>query len=112
MSLLRFLARRAGLTVFAIFGVTLITFALTHVVPADPVVAYLGDRAPPDLVEKVRHQMGLDKPLPVQYGIYIEGLLHGNLGISILDNRPVSADLGQYLPGTTELASAAMLVAI
>ncbi len=112
MSLLRFLARRAGLTIFAIFGVTLITFVLTHVVPADPVVAYLGEHAPPELVEKVRHQIGLDRPLPVQYGIYIEGLLHGDLGISILDNRPVSVDLGQYLPGTVELASSALLVAI
>ncbi len=112
MSLLRFLARRAGLTVFAVFGVTLITFVLTHVVPADPVVAYLGDHAPPELVEKVRHQIGLDRPLPVQYAIYLDGLLHGNLGISILDNRPVSDDLGQYLPGTIELASSAMLVAI
>jgi len=112
MSLLRFLARRAGLTAFAIFGVTLITFVLTHVVPADPVVAYLGDHAPPELVEKVRHQIGLDRPLPVQYAIYLDGLLHGNLGISILDNRPVSDDLGQYLPATVELASCAMLIAL
>jgi peptide/nickel transport system permease protein len=112
MSLLRFLARRAALTIFVIFGVTLITFFLTHVVPADPVVAFVGDRAPPELVIKVRHELGLDRPLPVQYVIYIRGLLRGNLGISIADTRPVSDDLRQYLPGTVELASAAMLVAI
>jgi len=112
MSLLRYLARRAGLTVFVIFGVTLITFVLTHVVPADPVVAYLGDHAPPDLVIKVRHQLGLDRPLPEQYVIYLGGLLQGNLGVSILDTRSVSADLAQYLPATVELASCAMLVAI
>jgi peptide/nickel transport system permease protein len=112
MNLLRFLARRAGLTIFVLFGVTLITFLLSHVVPADPVVAYLGEHAPPDLVEKVRHQIGLDRPLPVQYAIYIRDLFRGNLGISIMDNRPVRQDLSQYLPATVELSTAAMLVAI
>jgi peptide/nickel transport system permease protein len=112
MSLLQYLARRAALTVFVVFGVTLITFVISHVVPADPVVAYLGDHAPPDLVEKVRHEIGLDRPLPVQYVIYLRELLHGNLGISIMDNRPVSIDLAQYLPATVELATCAMLVAI
>ena len=112
MSLLNYLARRAGLTVFVLFGVSLITFVITHVVPADPVVAYLGEHAPPALVEKVRHEIGLDRPLPVQYLIYLNGLLHGNLGVSIMDNRPVSQDLAQYLPATVELAMAAMLVAL
>lgn len=112
MSLLNYLARRAGFTIFVIFGVTLITFVITHIVPADPVVAYLGEHAPPALVEKVRHEIGLDRPLPVQYVIYLDGLVHGNLGISILDNRPVSQDLAQYLPATVELATAAMLVAL
>ena len=106
------MARRAALTVFVIFGVTLVTFVISHVVPADPVVAYLGEHAPPALVEKVRHQIGLDRPLPVQYLIYLEDLVHGNLGISIMDNRPVNWDLAQYLPATVELATAAMVVAV
>jgi len=112
MSLLRYLARRAGLTVFVLFGVTLITFVLTHIVPADPVVAYLGDHAPPALVAKVRHQIGLDRPLPVQYLIYLRGLLRGDLGVSIADTRPVGVDLRQYLPATIELASCALVIAI
>jgi len=112
MTLFQYLVRRTGLTALVIFGVTLITFILTHVVPADPVVAYLGDHAPPDLVTQMRHQIGLDRPLPVQYGIYLRNLIRGNLGTSIMDNRPVSQDLRQYLPATVELASAAMLVAI
>ncbi|MGI0129361.1 MAG: ABC transporter permease, partial [Thermoplasmata archaeon] len=112
MNLLRYVARRAALTVFVLFGVSLITFVLSHVVPADPVVAYLGEHAPPALVEKVRHQIGLDRPLPVQYVIYLRDLFHGNLGISIMDNRPVNQDLGQYLPATVELSTAAILVAI
>ena len=112
MNLLNYLARRAGLTVFVLFGVSLITFIITHIVPADPVAAYLGEHAPPALVEKVRHQIGLDRPLPVQYVIYITGLLRGNLGVSIMDNRPVDQDLAQYLPATVELTAAAMLVAL
>ena len=112
MSLLNYLARRAGLTVFVLFGVSLITFVITHIVPADPVAAYLGEHAPPALVEKVRHQIGLDRQLPVQYVIYITGLLRGNLGVSIMDNRPVDQDLAQYLPATVELTAAAMLVAL
>jgi peptide/nickel transport system permease protein len=112
MNLLRFMARRAGLTVFVLFGITLMTFLISHVVPADPVVAYLGEHAPPDLVVKVRHQIGLDRPLPVQYAFYLRDLFHGNLGISIMDNRPVRQDLSQYLPATVELSTAAMLVAI
>lgn len=112
MSLLIYLARRAGLTVFVLFGVSLITFVITHIVPADPVAAYLGEHAPPALVEKVRHEIGLDRPLPVQYVLYITGLLHGNLGVSIMDTRPVTQDLAQYLPATVELTAAAMLVAL
>jgi peptide/nickel transport system permease protein len=108
----RYLARRIVLALFVIFGVTLITFVISHVVPADPVVSFLGDHAPPSLVATVRQQMGLDKPLPVQYGIYINDLLHGQLGISIMDQRPVSADLREYLPATIELSTAAMLIAI
>jgi peptide/nickel transport system permease protein len=106
------MARRAGLTVFVLFGITLMTFLISHVVPADPVVAYLGEHAPPDLVVKVRHQIGLDRPLPVQYAFYLRDLFHGNLGISIMDNRPVRQDLSEYLPATVELSTAAMLVAI
>ena len=112
MSLLNYLARRAGLTLFVLFGVSLITFVITHIIPADPVAAYLGEHAPPALVEKVRHELGLDRPLPVQYVIYITGLLHGNLGVSIMDTRPVNQDLAQYLPATVELTAAAMLVAL
>ncbi len=108
----RYLARRGFLALFVIFGVTLITFVISHVVPADPVVAYLGDHAPPDLVVKVRAQLGLDRPLPEQYVIYLGGLIHGQLGVSIMDQRPVSTDIAEYLPATIELSTFAMLFAI
>jgi peptide/nickel transport system permease protein len=104
--------RRLALMVLVIFGVTLITFVLTHVVPVNPVLAYVGDHAPPSVVAAVERQMGLHEPLPVQYGIYVWNLLHGNLGISIANQQPVSYDIGLYLPATIELSTAAILVAV
>lgn len=98
--------------VLVLFGVTLVTFTLTHVVPVNPVLALVGDRAPQDVVDRVYHELGLDKPLPVQYVLYVRGLLHGELGVSIADQRPVAEDLARYLPATIELSTAAILVAI
>jgi len=104
--------RRLLLMVLVIFGVTMITFLLTHVVPVNPVLAYVGDHAPASVVAHMRQQLGLDKPLPVQYGIYLVNLLHGNLGISIANQMPVSYDIGLYLPATLELSTAAIVVAV
>lgn len=98
--------------VLVLFGVTAITFVLTYVVPVNPVLALVGDRAPQELVDKVYRELGLDKPLWTQYGIYMKNLLQGNLGTSIASQRPVAEDLARYLPATMELALAAMLVAI
>lgn len=108
----RYLIRRVLLMLVVLFGVTLMTFFLSHVVPADPVAAYLGEHAPESAVEKMRHDLGLDKPLPEQYVIYMKGLLHGDLGKSIRNNRPVVNDLLDYLPATIELSTAAILMAI
>ncbi len=112
MSIAHYALRRIALMIFVLFGVTLITFGVTHVVPVDPVLALVGDHAPESLVQQVRKEFGLDKPLPVQYVVYIDNVLHGNLGISIADQQPVSSDLAQYLPATIELATAAIVVAI
>jgi peptide/nickel transport system permease protein len=112
LSIANYAVRRILLMILVLFGVTIVTFAVTHVVPADPVLALVGDHAPESLVLQVRHEFGLDKPLPVQYVVYIDNLLHGNLGISIADQQPVSKDLAQYLPATVELSTAAIVVAI
>jgi peptide/nickel transport system permease protein len=104
--------RRVGLMVLVVFGVTLITFFLTHVVPVNPVLAYVGDHAPPSVAAAVARQMGLTRPLPVQYGVYVWNLLHGNLGISIANQQPVGYDIGLYLPATIELSTAAILVVV
>jgi peptide/nickel transport system permease protein len=112
LSIAHYAVRRIALMVLVLFGVTVVTFGVTHVVPADPVLALVGDHAPESLVRQVRHQFGLDRPLPVQYVVYLDNLLHGNLGVSIADQQPVSTDLGQYLPATVELSTAAIVVAI
>jgi len=104
--------RRVALMVLVLLGVTAITFVLTHVVPVNPVLAYVGDHAPQSVVVAVEKQMGLNLPLPEQYAVYLWNLVHGNLGTSIANQQPVSYDLGLYLPATLELSTAALLVVI
>ncbi|MBZ9938856.1 ABC transporter permease [Mesorhizobium sp. BR1-1-16] len=113
-NLLRFVLRRLFVGVLLCLGVTLISFILTQVVPGDPVSANLGDRAASDpvIVAVFRERYGLDKPLPEQYALYLQRLVQGDLGESQQTHRPVTTDLGQYLPATIELASAAMILAL
>ena len=111
--LLRFTLRRAGALVVLCFGISVVAFLLTTQVPADPVTANLGQAAlaDPAAVRAFREHYGLNKPLPVQYILYVDRLLHGNLGESEQSHRPVLADLEQYVPATAELTVAAMLIA-
>ena len=114
----RFLLQRLGTGLVLCVGITLVAFVLTHLVPGDPAAANLGQRAigDPAAVQAFRHQYGLDRPLPVQYLLYLKNLLHGNLGISEQSHRPVRTDLAEYIPATIELAlfviAASMLVGI
>jgi len=112
LDLKTYILRRLALMVFVLFGIIVITFIVSHVIPADPIGAILGPQAPPELVEKVRREWGFDKPLPEQFVDYIINLLHGNLGKSIRTNKPVAEDLIRFFPATIELATAAMIVAI
>ncbi len=114
MSLGLFIMRRLLLTIPLLIGVTLISFLLAHVVPADPITANLGQRAlaDPTIVSAFQAQWGLDQPLPVQYAIYLRNLLSGNLGVSIHSRRPVLDDLRAYVPATIELATTATLLGV
>jgi peptide/nickel transport system permease protein len=112
MNLLTYLIRRMFGIIAVLVGVSIITFSISHLVPADPVLAALGDKATPDQIEAFRHQYGLDRPLPEQYVIYANGLLHGDLGRSIRTRRPVIQDLRDFVPATCELALAALLVSL
>ncbi len=107
-----FLLRRLFSMVFVWVGVTLLTFFIANVIPADPVAMRLGPKASPEAVELLRHQLGLDRPLPEQYLNYLAGLLRGDLGQSIWSGRPIVSDLGDYLPGSLELAFSALLLSM
>ena len=110
--MLRFIARRLAFMVFVLFGMTVITFTLTHVVPADPVRLLAGPHATASELATLRHTYGVDRPLPAQYILYLQNLLHGNLGISLTDRRPVLQDIEQFFPATLELALCALIIAV
>lgn len=95
-----------------LFGLILITFLIGRVMPIDPVIAIVGDHAPPDVIARVRAELGLDRPLPVQFGIYLVRLLHGNLGRSVMTTHTVTEDIATYFPATFELATSAILLAV
>jgi peptide/nickel transport system permease protein len=110
----RLIARRAAAMVVVGFGITIVAFILTHLVPGDPVAANLGLKAlgDPKLVQAYRAAYGLDKPLAVQYEVYLSHLFHGDLGMSQITHRPVSVDLRQFVPASLELALLAMVIAL
>ncbi|WP_307801539.1 ABC transporter permease [Microbispora triticiradicis] len=112
--LARFLVRRILTALLLAVGITLVTFVLTNLVPGDPVAANLGQRAvgDPAIVAQWRTDHGLDRPLPQQYLMHLEGLLHGDLGTSQQSHRPVLDDLAESVPATLELAGAAILVSL
>lgn len=108
----RYIARRLVWLIFVVLGMTLITFMITHIIPADPAKIAAGLGADASAVEAIRKDLGLDRPLPEQYIRYLGDLLHADLGRSILTGRPVLDDIKDYLPATVELAFFAMLMTI
>lgn len=94
------------------FGLLLVTFLIARVVPIDPVIAVVGERAPPDVVEQVRRELGLDLPLWQQFGIYVAKILQGDFGTSVLTARPVLEDIRRVFPATLELATVATVLGV
>ena len=112
MSFASIVRRRLLLLVFVVFGVSVVTFVISHMIPGDPARMIAGERASNAIVEHIRDQMGLNKPLWVQYLIYVRDIAHGNFGISIRTQRPVIDDILRFFPATIELALAALSFAI
>jgi peptide/nickel transport system permease protein len=113
--LLRYALSRLIGTVPVLFGVTLLVFLMAWVTPGDPVVAMLGEASQgisQQGLEDLRRELGLDRPLPVQYVAYVGGLLRGDLGRSVRSRRPVLAEIRDRLPATIELALAALTIAV
>ena len=92
------------------FGLLAVTFFIGRVVPIDPVLAILGDRAPNHVVERVRQEMGFNLPLYQQFFIYIKGILSGDFGNSVLTTNPVMVDIRRAFPATVELATLGTLI--
>ena len=112
MRFLAFLLRRIVGIAAVMIGVSVITFAISHVIPTDPVAAALGDHASDEQIAAFRAEYHLDRPLPEQYITYITGIVHGDLGKSIRTRRPVVDDLVDSFPATLELSFTALLVSI
>ena len=112
MSFASIVRRRLILLVFVVFGVSVVTFVISHMIPGDPARMIAGERASNEIVQHIRVEMGLNKPLWVQYLIYVRDIAHGDFGISIRTQRPVINDILHFFPATLELAVAALSFAI
>jgi ABC-type dipeptide/oligopeptide/nickel transport system permease component len=109
----RMLARRLTVAVPVLFGVSILVFLILHLLPGDPAqIMLFGSNPTPQQVENLRIALGLDKPLPVQYLLYVGRLLHGDLGQSFITGRPISEEIAARFPATLQLTLAAMFVAV
>ena len=109
------LVRRCAQFIPVFFGITVLSFTLIHLAPSDPVSVRLslgGIAVDPVTATQMRTEMGLDRPLPIQYGDWLMRFLHGDMGISYRSDRPVAAMLLQALPYTLAIAASAMLLTL
>jgi peptide/nickel transport system permease protein len=95
-----------------LLGLLAVTFFIGRVVPIDPVLAVVGDQAPRDVYEAVRRELGLDQPLWVQFGLYVQKMATGDFGRSLVTNNPVIEDIRRVFPATLELATFATVIGV
>ena len=110
--LLGALGRFFGTLALTFLGLVAVTFVIGRVVPIDPVLAVVGDRAMPAVYDKARLEMGLDLPIPVQFWHYLVKVLHGDFGNSVITSHPVIDDLLHFFPATFELATMATMLGV
>jgi len=111
--MIKFFLNRIAMIIPTFIGVTLLTFALIHLIPGDPVVLIAGERGiTPERHAILRAELGLDKPIMVQYGRYVWGVLHGDLGKSIVTKQPVFKEFITLFPATVELSFFALILAV
>lgn len=111
MQRLDYILKRLLMAVFVLLMVSLMTFVIARVVPSDPAAAWVGPHPTQEQIEKATMELGLDRPLYVQYLRYMESLVQGDLGTSVTSRRPILTDIKAYLPATLELVLAGMLIA-
>lgn len=103
MSLGRFLVRRVVHSVFVLLGLSIVIFVIARVMPGDPARMAVGARAPQWVVDRIREQMHLNDPLPVQYYYWLRGAVQGDFGLSLVTQRPVTTDIKEFFPASLEL---------
>jgi ABC-type dipeptide/oligopeptide/nickel transport system permease component len=108
--MIRYISIRLLFALPALWLILTMVFLLAHIVPGDPVAQMLGEGARSEDLTQLRHALGLDLPLPVQYGRYLSGVLHGNLGESFRFQQPVLKVVAEHYPATLELAAVALLI--
>jgi ABC-type dipeptide/oligopeptide/nickel transport system permease component len=110
--MIRYISLRLLFALPALWLIVTMVFLLAHIVPGDPVAQMLGEGARSDDLQQLRHALGLDVPIPVQYERYLKGVLHGNLGESFRFQQPVTRVILEHYPATLELAAVALGVCI
>jgi ABC-type dipeptide/oligopeptide/nickel transport system permease component len=110
--MIRYIARRLALSLFVLFGVTIIVFGLIHLAPGDPARLMLYDTAPEEEVQAMRKVLGLDQPLYTQYWLFLSNILRGDLGRSLYYKQPALHIIMEHLPATVVLTFAALLVSL
>jgi ABC-type dipeptide/oligopeptide/nickel transport system permease component len=108
----RFIVRRLLVTIPVLFGVSVLAFAIMHVVPGDPVRLIAGPDAPEDVVQRMRVELGLERPLHVQYGSFLVRAVQGDLGRSLRSRAPVVDEILHRFPATLELTTVSMIIAV
>ncbi|MBI1736939.1 MAG: ABC transporter permease, partial [Candidatus Rokubacteria bacterium] len=108
----QFILRRVLVTVPVLLGVSLLAFAIMHVVPGDPVRLIAGPDAPEDVVDRIRAELGLDRPLHQQYWSFLTRAVQGDLGRSLRSRAPVVDEILNRFPATLELTTVSMLIAV
>lgn len=108
-----FLLRRLGYSLLVLLGLSILIFIIARIVPGDPARMAVGPRAPQWVVDNLREQLFLDKPIYIQYFLWLKGVIfHLNFGESLLSHRPVAQDIVQYLPATVEIIIVALVIEI
>jgi ABC-type dipeptide/oligopeptide/nickel transport system permease component len=110
--MLTIILKRAATVIPTLIGVVIVTFLLTRVLPGDPAVYFAGPAATPQSIAEIRKSLGLDKPLPEQFGRYVDDLAHGDLGNSLATGRPVLAEITSRLPASAELTLFGLFISV
>jgi peptide/nickel transport system permease protein len=107
-----YLARTLAVFAVTLVGLAFVTFVIGRLLPTDPVIGAVGDRASAELYERTRVEMGLDRPVVEQFASYLGNLARGDLGPSFMTGRPVAEDVAIFFPATLELSTVAMLIGV